>query len=118
MSTLFPKTITYVQRTATLSDGVWSETETSSTFVGSVQPVSGKDTQFLPEGRRDTGLVKVYSNTALSVSIEGENKPGDIVIWCGKKWEIIQELSYQNDLINHYKYLAAYIGEVSASEGE
>jgi hypothetical protein len=52
-------------------------------------------------------MVKVYSNTALAVSTEGSNTPGDLVIWAGKKWEVIRELVYANDLINHFKYIAA-----------
>lgn len=111
MSTLFPRTIGMVHRTAELVNGRWSFSEAEGTFVGSVQPVNGKDLQFLPEGRRDIGMVKVYSNTALAVSAEGSNTPGDLVIWAGKKWEVIRELVFANDLINHFKYLAALFNE-------
>ena len=71
MSTLFPRTISYKHRTAELVNGVWEFSETDGTFTGSVQPLTGKELQFLPEGRRDIGLMKVYSNTPLSVSVEG-----------------------------------------------
>ena len=72
--------------------------------------------QFLPEGRRDIGLMKVYSNTPLSVSVEGSNTPGDVVIWAGRKWEIIRELVFANDLINHYKYIAALFNDGDEDE--
>lgn len=111
MSTLFPHTISCIRRTGSRVSGRWEESSTMDTITGSVQPLNGKDTQFLPEGRRDTGLMKVYSNSPLAVSIEGTGKPGDVVIWAGKKWEVIQELVYANGLIDHYKYIAAYIGE-------
>lgn len=111
MSTLFPRTIGYKHRTAELVNGVWEFSETDGTFTGSVQPLTGKELQFLPEGRRDIGLMKVYSNTPLSVSVEGSNTPGDIVIWAGRKWEIIRELVFANDLINHYKYIAALFND-------
>lgn len=111
MSTLFPRTISYKRRTAELVNGVWEFSETDGTFTGSVQPVNGKDLQFLPEGRRDIGLMKVYSNTPLSVSVEGSNTPGDIVLWAGRKWEIIRELVFANDIINHYKYIAALFND-------
>ena len=101
MSTLFPRTISYKHRTAELVNGVWEFSETDGTFTGSVQPLTGKELQFLPEGRRDIGLMKVYSNTPLSVSVEGSNTPGDVVIWAGRKWEIIRELVFANDIINH-----------------
>ena len=111
MSTLFPRTISYKHRTAELVNGVWEFSETDGTFTGSVQPLTGKELQFLPEGRRDIGLMKVYSNTPLSVSVEGSNTPGDVVIWSGRKWEIIRELVFANDVINHYKYIAALFND-------
>lgn len=118
MSTLFPRIISYKHRTAELVNGRWNTSEAEGTFVGSVQPVNGKDLQFLPEGRRDIGMVKVYSNTALAVSAEGSNTPGDIVLLAGKKWEVIRELVYANDLINHYKYIAALFNEGEEEEEE
>ena len=33
------------------------------------------------------------------------------MIWAGKKWEVIRELVFANDLINHFKYLAALFNE-------
>lgn len=113
MSTLFPHTISVIHRTGSRVNGKWTGTSTTMNITGSVQPLNGKDLQFLPEGRRDTGLCKVYSNTALSVSIEGKDAPGDIVVWHGKKWEVIQELVFANGLIDHYKYIAAYIREAT-----
>ena len=118
MSTLFQRTISYKHRTAELVNGVWEFSETDGTFTGSVQPLTGKELQFLPEGRRDIGLMKVYSNTPLSVSVEGSNTPGDIVIWAGRKWEIIRELVFANDLINHYKYIAALFNDGDEDEEE
>lgn len=116
MSTLFPRTISYKHRNAELVNGVWEFSETDGTFTGSVQPLTGKELQFLPEGRRDIGLMKVYSNTPLSVSVEGSNTPGDVVIWAGRKWEIIRELVFANDLINHYKYIAALFNDGDEDE--
>lgn len=111
MSTLFPHTIAVVQRTGSRTNGRWTETTANRNITGSVQPVSGKDTQFLPENRRDAGVVKIYCNEKLNVSEQGSNAPGDIVIWRGRKWEVFQELDFSNGLINHYKYLAGYVGE-------
>lgn len=112
MSTLFPHTIVVRHRTGERVRGVWTPGPTTSdTFVGSVQPVKGKDLELLPIGRRDTGAVKVYSNTPLAVSVEGGTTPGDVVVWQGRAWEIIAALPYQNGVINHYKYLATDMGE-------
>ena len=111
MSTLFHHTIAVVQRTGSRTNGRWTETTADRNITGSVQPVSGKDTQFLPENRRDAGVVKIYCNEKLNVSEQGGNAPGDIVIWRGRKWEVFQELDFANGLINHFKYLAGYVEE-------
>lgn len=115
MGTLFPKTINYKQISVSYVEGVaQTPVEVDSTFKGSVQPMSGKDVELLEIGREDRGKVKVYSSTKLTVGVEDDDtKPGDVVIWEGQKWEIIQEMQFQNDLIPHYKYVAEYRGEVS-----
>lgn len=112
MSTLFPKVIEYISRSGSYQEGIWvTGSDEKKTFIGSVQPASGKDTEFLPQARRDTGSVKLYSGTPLKVPQEGSEAPGDIVIWQGRLWEIVTALNFQNDLIPHYKYLATDIGE-------
>lgn len=111
MSTLFPHIIAIIRRIGSRVGGRWTNAEIHANITGSVQPVSGKDTQFLPENRRDVGVVKVYCNEKLNVSTQGGDSSGDIVIWHGKKWEVFQELDFANGLINHYKYLAGYVGE-------
>ena len=113
MSTLFPHIIAIIRRTGSRVGGRWTNVDTHVNITGSVQPVSGKDTQFLPENRRDAGVVKVYCNEKLNVSTQGGDSSGDIVIWRGKKWEVFQELDFANGLINHYKYLAGYVGEAT-----
>ncbi len=114
MSTLFPHVISVIQQTGSRVNGRWvNNTPSVRNITGSVQPVSGKDTQFLPENRRDVGVVKVYSNEKLNVSTQGGSSSGDIVVWRGKKWEVFQELDFANGLINHFKYLAGYVGEAT-----
>lgn len=112
MSTLFPHSLVVQHRSGSLVKGVWTPGPVESgIFVGSVQPVNGKDLDLLPIGRRDTGSVKVYSNTPLAVATEGGTTPGDVVVWQGRQWELVAALPYQNGVINHYKYLATDIGE-------
>ena len=113
MSTLFPRnTINYFVVTTTTVKGVATKTETAGTFVGSVQPITGKDLESLPTGRSDRGVVKVYSDTQLNVSLKATNKPGDIIVWQGQRWETVYEMQFQNGLIDHFKYIAEYRGEV------
>jgi len=114
MSTLFPKTINYKNVSGAYVDGEYQKSDVESTFTGSVQPVTGKDTVSLEVGRDDLGKVKIYSDSELNVSIEGNtSKPGDVVIWQGDEWEVIQEMKFQNDLINHYKYIAEFRGRAA-----
>ena len=114
MSTLFPKLISYESSiTGAYVDGTWVEgTKDIKTFLGGVQPASGKDIESLSTGRRDKGIVKVYSTIELAVSEESGNTSGDIVHYRGKRWELIYEGGFQNGLIPHFKYMAQYIGVV------
>jgi hypothetical protein len=109
MSTLFPTTIDYeIHGTGKRINGIYVPgTTTTSQFIGSVQPMSGKEVMSLPVGRQDTGKVKIYSNTQLPVSTQGDTdiEPGAIVSWQGQNWEVIQELGFQNGIIPHYKYI-------------
>jgi hypothetical protein len=110
--TLFGVTQNYYSVTISEYRGEYTRTETAGTFVGTIQPLTGKETELLNVGREDLGKVKVYSSTQLNVSTEETENSGDIVVYSGKKWEIIQALDYQNNLIPHYKYIAEYKEEV------
>ena len=115
MATLFPKTISYQTATGGYSEttGKWEESALEDlTFQGNVQPMTGKEIQSSGIARLDKGAVKIYSNTRLPVSEEGGDAAGAIVQYAGKKWEVVAELPYLNSLIEHYKYIAAYRGEI------
>jgi hypothetical protein len=110
-NTLFGKTHSYKKVDFTRSRtnrGQVKYKYTDDTFKGTIQPVSGKDLAIFPDGRRDEGLVKVYSGTELNVGIEGTKYSGDIVYYNNWKWEIVRALPFQNSLIPHYKYIAEF----------
>jgi hypothetical protein len=111
MSVLFPKTISAIRLTFTRVKGKPVYTPAAFTFIGNVQPTSGKQIENLPVAINNKGAVKVYSNDPLIVATEGGDTTGDIVIYNGKQWQVIYEMPYQNDLINHYKYIAQYYEE-------
>ena len=99
--------------TSSYVGGVWTSAAPSAlSFRGTIQPITGKELESLNVGQDDTGKVKVYSTTKLNVAKKGDNATGDIVYYNGKKWELIDELDYQNKLIQHYKYIAEYRGVV------
>ena len=106
MSTLFPSTHSGIRREPVWVDGEVTATETPFTFEGSVQTVTAKDMSAFPESRFDTGSVKVYSDGPLVVGAEGSQVLGDLALFNGRKYEIVNEAPYQNGLIPHYKYLA------------
>lgn len=123
MSTLFPQTIYYEEHTANSTEGYyddngdWVAGDTElKTFTGSVQPASGKEIDSLNVGREDSGKVKVYSNIKLPVSKEGGKEAGAIVHWNERRWELIFDAGYRNNLIPHYKYIGQYVGEVEEEE--
>jgi hypothetical protein len=111
MSTLFPKIISIEVESGGDYDnttGKWVPgVITTTTFTGSVQPMTGKEVKSYEYLRQNIGHVKIYSSSKLNLSVKGGDTPGDIVLWLGKKYEVVKELEYQNDLINHYKYIAA-----------
>jgi len=113
--TLFAKTIPYTYESnlgAFSNKGRWVDgTPGSSSFQGSVQPMSGKEIDALGIGRVDGGYVKVYSDTQIPVSEKGGKEKGAIITWNGRKWEAVQELGFQNGIIPHYKYVAQYTGK-------
>ena len=106
MSTLFPKTWNAIRRTATETLGEVTATETPFTFIGSIQPETAKDLSLRDEARLDEGRVKIYTAERLVVGVEGGSALGDIVIYDEHRYEVIQELPFQNGLIPHRKYIA------------
>ena len=114
MTTLFPKTIEY-ERTdgAYLNKGRWvGGTSQSLTFLGSVQSLRGKEAEAYPVNRENRGAVKIYASERLQIAIKDGNNAGDVILWEGSRWELIIEHPYKNSLIEHYKYIAQYKGEI------
>lgn len=106
MSTLFPSSISIKQVTGSRSGGKWVPVITEVTFTGSVQPVSAHELLALDIGRQNVGKLKIYSNSKIFVSRTATDKSGDLILWDGKLYEVIQENYYANGLIPHYKYFA------------
>lgn len=111
MPTLFPQTIQAHRRAGSYVGPRWVAADIDFTFEGSVQPVTGKEFETLAIGRQDGGILKVYSDSLLNVSKEGNPQTGDWFTWDGRQWELCAELPNQNSLIPHYKYIARERGE-------
>jgi len=91
--------------------GVWVPgTDSTFTIMASVQPLSDKDLVNLPEGRRASDVIKLYTDTVLlTVEDKGENQQPDKIEWRGFDYEISSVSVRQMDVINHYRYFATKI---------
>ena len=73
----------------------------------SLQPMTGVEVQHLPEGRRDSGTLKCYTDLEL-VTVRDANP--DILIAFGYEYELVEVQPWLNNLITHYKVMATKIG--------
>lgn len=95
-------------------NGRWQEGTTSQlTIMASVQPLKVSEMQALPEGRRSSSAVKVYTDTLMQRAEEQTETTSaqnpDIVTWQGRTYEVVDCLIYQSGIIPHYKALAVEV---------
>lgn len=81
--------------------------ETTFTIQASVQPLSGSDIRLLPENRREEELLRIYTDTQLKAAEKGSAGNCDIVEIGGIDYEVTNLFPWQNNAINHYKYILA-----------
>lgn len=114
--TLFNRILTYYSLTGSRgADGRWVDVITGpKTCKGTAQPVTARDLEATEQGRQEQGQIKIYTSTALTVSVQGGGA-GDHVLFDGAYWEIIQRMPNQNGIISHYKYIAAVRPNFDAS---
>lgn len=79
--------------------------ETTFTIEASVQPLSGSDIRLLPENRREEELTKIYTDSELRASEKGSAGNCDIVVIKGRDYEVVTEFPWENNVINHFKYI-------------
>ena len=111
MFNIFRKDLTVKRKTAgSYVNGFWvAGTDTTLTIKASVQPLSGKDIELLPEGKRLAGGYKLFTNDTLKVAIEGTGQDGDIVSIYGFDYEVVGQEVWTNNLINHNVYLVSKV---------
>ena len=112
MGILFPKTGVHQKTTyATGSyvNGIFvNGASSTSYFTADIQPITGYELETLEIGQKDLGKIKIYTNDNLNVTGDGNSQKGDIITWNGdgQNYEVIAELNYDNNIINHRKYIA------------
>lgn len=83
-------------------DGIWTEGDWSAfTFIGTIQPLTGKQFDRLPEERRERAGYNVFTATALRSLEDGANP--DQVYAFGRWHEVVAVEPWQNGILPHYK---------------
>ena len=101
-------------------NGIWTEAKTvAGTFLGTIQPLNANEVRNLPEGERNIGSVKIYSETKLNVAQEASSptESGDVVVFQDRYYWVKYQNPYKSGLIEHYKYIAHYWKEVIVGDG-
>lgn len=111
MATLFNRRFSFLSMPRPTIDSygnaVYGEVSVRS-VRGTVQPLNGKETVPAVALSRNTGTVKVYSSERLD--FRSEDGTGLGYVRCGDYlYELVDELPNQNDLINHWKYIACLV---------
>lgn len=107
-------TVTIRTRTASWVDGVYTQSApTTSTIQGSIQPITGRDIEQMPEGEIRSGKWKLYTQSALQfadptvpqstteVSVEGR--------WL--RAVTLSRWTVEGGGLNHYKYVLLEPGQ-------
>lgn len=108
MGVLFPKTYSFkpysgstrVKGRLTITYGV------ESTFVGNVQPMNQFQIESLDIGRKNIGKIKIVTDHNFTISTEGQENTGDIIIYDNNEWEVIGGNNNTGNILSHRKYIA------------
>ncbi len=103
----FRKPLTINRVAGAYDHGKWVEGDTIDFEIqASVQPVkslSENEMQSIPEGRRQSAMFRIYTNTEL-LTTEIDQQPDRAMI-NGEEFELFVSNPWQNNVINHYKYV-------------
>ena len=112
MNELFNKTITIERASGEWIAGRYVKGEPQIiTAKCSVQPFNdkNKNTIIEPGGRRRSAKIRIYIGIKLNQSDEKSQKPADVIIYDGKKWEIQDEQNWQSDELPYFRFIAEEI---------
>ena len=76
---------------------------TTSSITANVQPLRGQDMLLLPEARRTSQAVVIYTATQLRVANSVAGFDADILTYAGSDYEILSCEPWQSNVISHYK---------------
>jgi hypothetical protein len=95
----------------TYVNGKWTAgARTTTTTLASIQALgNAQDMNAMPEGRRLSDFVKIYTKDLLNVTVEGTGMQPDIIVHEGYGYEITSIFVNQSGIISHYKYIGSKI---------
>lgn len=109
MGSSFRRQITILRQNSTgyYDKGKWVEPETLSEEIiyASVQPLTGREIDLVPQGRRNCDSAKLISESALNTVEVNNNSNPDIVVLNGERYEVHSVGEWQNNVLNHYEYV-------------
>jgi len=93
--------------------GTWTDgrfvkgVQSEITIEASVQPLRGNEVKILPEHRRTSEAVKIYTSTKIRTTDEKNQLPADVILHDNKRFEIhsVENWSIGTD-IPYYKIIA------------
>jgi len=76
-------------------------------FDASVQPLSGRERETLPEGLREKGAHRLYTDFALRTDNQKTKDPADEVTLFDKRHIVVRVDPWQNGVLNHFKVIVS-----------
>lgn len=103
-----------VESVGRYTDGVWIPgSRRVSSVLASVQPVTASslanDLMPMPEGRHLSDYIKIYTDSRLNITADGEGIQPDIIVHEGYGYEITTIFINHSDVISHYRYNAVKV---------
>lgn len=103
----FRKPLTIKRVAGAYDHGKWIDgSDIEFNIQASIQPVKGlseNEMQVIPEARRQSAMFRIYTSTEL-LATEFNQQPDRAIIF-GEEHEIFVVNPWQNNVINHYKYV-------------
>ena len=99
-------------------NGQWISGARDTTEIqASIQPVVlGQDMQSVPEGRRQSDFIKIYSTEKLLLASDEPGMQSDIIVHEAQGYELTGTSAYASGVIPHYKYSATKLFNFTSEE--
>lgn len=98
-------------------NGYWQNgTQETLNREANVQPMKGWELQSLPESDRSKESIKVYGVDDLRTVEEVGATKADIVVWQGKKFQVMRVMKYEMGILDHTKAICYRLPETPQNQ--